>query len=563
MIHPASPRTDMSMPIASPAGRNGPDTIPVVLSMRDLSLSYEGADGELNPVVHEVSLDLRRGEILGIVGESGSGKSTTALASMGYRSPNVRVGGGEVLLGGTDLLTLDVPRLRTIWGRRIGFVAQQASLALNPSLRIGAQLAAPLKKHMALAGKALHDRQVELLRMVDLPDPEAALRRYSFQFSGGQQQRIAIALAMSCDPEILVMDEPTTGLDATTQARISDLLRALVRERNVAVIYVSHDLGLLHALADRIAVMLDGRIVETGAADDVVVRGRHPYTRALMAAAPRIGTANLPTPAAGASDALPVLRARAVVCTHPGAGEPSVHGIDLEVARGETLGIIGESGSGKSTLLRAIAGLMAPTAGSIDFQGDKLAPLVSKRPVRTRGEIQLIFQNPDSSLNPRQTVRSILTRPIRLFRPDVRRGDETAEIRRLLAAVRLPDSLIDRFPSELSGGQKQRIAIARAFAARPLLLLCDEITSALDVSVQAAILDLLKDLARENGVATVFVSHDLAVVRALAHSTIVMRHGRVVERGETGAVFADPRDPYTRALLEAVHDLPPGEAPHV
>lgn len=558
MIHSVTPKPGTMAQSSTGASQDTADA-PVVLTVKDLSLSYESSDGRLNPVVHNVDLELKRGEILGIVGESGSGKSTTALAAMGYRSPNVRVISGKVHFGDENLLALNVPQLRNVWGRRIGFVAQHAGLALNPSLRIGTQLAAPLQTHMGLSGAALTARQIELLQLVDLPEPEAALRRHAFQFSGGQQQRIAIALAMACDPDILVMDEPTTGLDATTQAKISDLLRRLVRDRQVSVIYVSHDLGLLHALADRIAVMLDGRIVETGPADDVVVRGTHPYTRDLMAAAPRIAGAQLLPPPATPPGAVPVLRSQAVVCTHAGARSPCVHGVDLEVSAGETLGIIGESGSGKSTFLRAIAGLMAPTSGSIAFEGAELKPLVSDRSVETRGLIQLIFQNPDSSLNPRQTIGAILSRPLRLFRKDVPRDREADEIRRLLDAVRLPHEMAGRYPSELSGGQKQRVAIARAFAARPRLLLCDEITSALDVSVQASILELLKDLASRNGVATVFVSHDLAVIRALAHRTIVMRHGRVVETGETSAVFANPRDSYTRELLEAVHDLPPGQ----
>jgi peptide/nickel transport system ATP-binding protein len=587
-----------------------------VLSIRGLTLAYENGDGGLSEVVREVDLTVKRGEILGLVGESGCGKSTLALAGIGYRTPGIRVLRGEARLGGRDdLLDLKPAALRRIWGSKVAFVSQQANLALNPSLRVGVQLADPLRRHLGLRGAALRQRQIELLAMVDIPDPPAALERYPFQFSGGQQQRIAIAIALSCRPEVLVLDEPTTGLDAATQVLLSDLLKGLVHRIGIGVIYVSHDLLLLHALANRIAVMYAGQIVELGTAAEVVSAARHPYTRALMLAAPSVEHPGMmvgipgrpPTstvrnacayaprcdfalPACRATDielldhaghpvrclradelpAMPrslqplpskvegeiILTVRGLRCTHPMATASTIHNLDLELRRGETVGIIGESGSGKSTLLRAIAGLLAPDAGEIAFQGQTLAPTVSARPRATRGALQLIFQNPDLSLNPRQSIRQILSRPIRLFRAPMSQGDENEEIARLLESVRLSRTVGDRFPSELSGGQKQRIAIARAFAARPAVLLCDEITSALDVSVQASVLQLLNQLAAESGAATIFVSHDLAVIRTLADHTAVMRNGLVVEAGPTGALFAAPTDPYTRTLLAAVHDLP-------
>ena len=592
-----------------------------LLRISDLSLAYATPGGAFNEVVRGVDLTLRRGEVLGLVGESGCGKSTTALAAMGYRSPGVRVLGGQVWLGGTDLMSLPLAELRTIWGRKAAFVSQQANLALNPSLRIGQQIADPLRRHMGLRGAALLRRQIELLQRVEIPNPERAIRRYPFEFSGGQQQRIAIAVALSCEPELLILDEPTTGLDATTQAHISVLLGGLVREKGVSVIYVSHDLALLHSIADRIAVMYAGQIVEVGTARAVVTAALHPYTRALMLAAPslerpgmvsgipgrppsstvkdacafadrcsqvrdacisadvpltvsdgghvvrclqaneRSAAASLLRPLSPAIAGEPVLAVRGLVCTHRNASAPTIRHIDLDLRRGETLGIVGESGSGKSTLLRAIAGLLPPTAGSIEFRGETLAATVSGRPRAQRGELQMVFQNPDSSLNPRHTVRAILSRPLRLFREGLGRSGETAEIERLLDAVQLPRLVLDRRPSELSGGQKQRIAIARAFAARPAVLLCDEITSALDVSVQASILELLGELAAQRGVATIFVSHDLAVVRMLASRTMVMRHGVVLESGPTAELFSAPRHDYTRTLLAAVHDLPRCEVP--
>jgi len=611
----------MTIDTASTMAASLPDTATqdgAALLIRGLTLAYVMPDNSLNEVVRDVDLTLRRGEILGLVGESGCGKSTIALAAIGYRSPDIQVLGGEAWLGKDDLLSLPRAALRAIWGRRVAFVAQQAALALNPSLQIGQLLADPIKRHLGLEGEALRRYQIELLQRVEIADPEIALKRYVFQFSGGQQQRLAIAIALSCRPEVLVLDEPTTGLDATTQAHISTLLETLVREDGVSVIYVSHDLALLHAIADRIAVMYAGQIVEVGDAHEVVQAPRHPYTRALMLAAPSIETpgmvsgipgrpplstvrgacayaarcpesrdacvrqdialepygrhlvrclraGELPPGAAALAPlkAVPVgdvvLSVRDLVCHYVRTIAPTVRGVSLDVRQGETIGIIGESGSGKSTFLRAIAGLLPPTSGTVEFRGQPLAGAVSSRPRAQRGDLQLIFQNPDSSLNPRQTVGSILSRPMRLFRDRLDRAQEHAELERLLDGVQLPRAVLQRYPAELSGGQKQRIAIARAFAANPAVLLCDEITSALDVSVQASILEILVRLSNERGVATVFVSHDLAVIRMLARTTLVMRDGAVVEAGPTADIFTTPRHEYTRTLLAAVHDLPRSE----
>ena len=585
-----------------------------IFQIENLSLAYVTRDGGLNEVVSAVDLALHRGEIVGLVGESGCGKSTTALAAISYKAPGMRVLSGRSRLGELDLLSLPARALRTIWGRRIGFVSQNAGAALSPSLRIGQQLRDPLRAHLGLRGGALRRRQIELLERVKIPDPKSALERYAFQFSGGQQQRIAIAIALSCKPDVLVLDEPTTGLDATTQHHISGLLSALVKETGVAVLYVSHDLALLHALADRIAVMYAGQIVESGSTDDVVRRPQHPYTRALMRAAPSLrrpgGIAGIPgrppsSVVKGSCAFAPrcayvlkacvardisllgpgthpvrcirvedidtgqhirsalstseigdvILEARDLFCTHPMARQPAIRRVSLTLRRGETLGIVGESGSGKSTLLRTLSGLLAPTSGVIAFHGAPLPARVVDRPQSVRREMQLVFQDPDSSLNPRHTVQAILTRPIKQFRDDVTASRVKEEIYGLLDAVRLPRSVLDRYPAELSGGQKQRIAIARAFAAKPSILLCDEITSALDVSVQAAILELLVELCAARGTGTIFVSHDLAVIRTMATRTIVMRHGQVCEEGASADLFAEPKHPYTKALFAAVHDL--------
>jgi peptide/nickel transport system ATP-binding protein len=587
-----------------------------VLDVRDLTVGYTRGDGDVNEVVWNVSLALEPGTITGLAGESGCGKSTTALAAIGYRSPGIRILGGRSLLDGVDLLTLDTRRLRGIWGRRVSYVAQSTSTALNPAIPVGRQLAQPLSVHMRLRGDALRKRQIELLHEMGLPDPEGALSRYPFQFSGGQQQRIAIAIALSCAPQVLLLDEPTTGLDVTTQARISALLRALVKDWDVATLYVSHDLALLGTIADRLAVMYAGEVVEEGTARRLSTAPRHPYSQALIAAVPsahlgravagipgrpparvvrdscsfaprcphvvaacRAGHVELgdlggghrarclraeeiaarpaqvsPLPS-GQSTPEPLLEVFDVSCRYAKAAGSAVQNVSFELVRGETLGIVGESGSGKSTLLRAITGLVAPTAGVIRLHGADLAPRAVKRSRSVRRELQIVFQNPDSSLNPRHTVFEAVRRPIRLFRDDVRRADARKAVSELLEAVKLPREVLHRYPVELSGGQKQRVALARAFAARPSVLLCDEVTSALDVSVQATIIELIAELSAEFGTAVVFVSHDLAVVRTIATRALVMRNGEVCERGETEQLFVSPSHPYTRELLAAIPEL--------
>ena len=590
-----------------------------VLTVDDLTVGYRREDGEPNVVVSNASITLHAGQILGLAGESGCGKSTTALAAIGYRAPGATVLRGTSRLEDVDLLSIPTSQLRKLWGRRIAYIAQSASQALNPAIPVGRQLAQPLHVHLGLGGEALRARQLELLEAVNLPDPSGSLVRYPHQFSGGQQQRIAIAIALSCRPDVLLLDEPTTGLDVTTQARISGLLRELVDRTGVAALYVSHDLSLLSTIADGLAVMYAGEVIEHTTADEMRQNPRHPYTQALLAAVPSVhqprAVSGIPgrPPAAVILDACsfaarcpyaddetrsthpelravgdghwvrclkaeeippyavvdrplvrqsangraPLLQVDDVWCEYKTLRGSStvVKGVSFELVRGETLGIVGESGSGKSTLLRAVAGLHPPARGTIVLEGKELAARAVKRSRAIRKEIQLVFQNPDSSLNPRQTVGEIVGRPIRLFRDDVSRRDERTAVEELLDAVKLPRGMRGRYAAELSGGQKQRVALARGFAARPSLLLCDEVTSALDVSVQATILELLAELAVEFETAVIFVSHDLAVVRTIASRAIVMKDGEVREQGETERLFVSPQDPYTRELLSAIPDL--------
>lgn len=587
----------------------------VTLSVRDLGVGYSVAKNTLVSVVHGVSFDLHRGQILGLAGESGCGKSTASLAAIGYRSATARIMSGASMLGDQDLLSLSRKDLRSLWGRRVSYVAQNATTALNPGLRVGEQLAQPLRHHLQLDGDALRERQVELFEAVQIPDPVASLRRYPHQFSGGQQQRIAIAIAIACRPDVLVLDEPTTGLDVTTQAKISQLLRSLVESEGMAGLYVSHDLALLAKVTDSLAVMYAGEIVEQGTSREVLTQPRHPYTRALMASVPSLreqrAVSSIPgrpphhvildqcsfaprcimvtdacratrpeledlgqghrarclrladtvttspqTPVASApaaGDA--ILSISALTARYPGSSLPTIAAIDLLVSQGETLGIVGESGSGKSTLLRCIAGLHAPDSGSMLYRGDALNPRAVRRPREIRRDIQLVFQNPETSLNPRHTVAQIIGRPLRLFRSDLSRSEIEPAVLALLDEVQLPRAFLHRYPSELSGGQKQRVCLARAFAAEPSLLLCDEVTSALDVSVQATILMLIDDLARRHGTAVIFVSHDLAVVRTVTQRALVMKDGRIVETGRTEELFTAPRQEYTRDLIAAIPDI--------
>lgn len=589
------------------------------LRVRDLSVGYTSSVGDTTQIVASVDLDLQPGRILGLAGESGSGKSTAALAALGYRRPGtVILGGTSVLAGGVDILAVSEAERRRLWGSRVAYVPQSAAASLNPGTTIGKQLAQPLLAHTKLRGRAVRARQVELMEQMGFPEPESVLSRYPFQFSGGQQQRISLALALACRPEVIILDEPTTGLDVTTQARTTALLRSLVSDLGISALYISHDLSLLAQVADDVAVMYAGEVVERSPMRAFVQRPKHPYSRALYditAGAEQghlVGGIPGSTPGAvvldgcafasrcefaqaGCRSSHPALQTidaahearchlvfelterpalvrdardvRAavpgpsllemddIVYTYKGTSSPVLKGVGLRVGAGETVGLVGESGSGKSTLLRVAAGLARPDAGEVRLDGERMNAEVRHRTSRQRRDVQLIFQNPDSSLNPRHSVGDILRRPLRLFRDDVPRRAEDGAVNELLDAVRLPSSYGSRFPHELSGGQRQRIAIARAFAAKPRLLLCDEITSALDVSVQATVLELLAGLARRTDVGIVFVGHDLAVVKAVADRTHVMRQGEVVEHGETTRLFASPTHPYTRELVNAAPEL--------
>ena len=595
------------------------------LAARSLSVAYGARKAEASQVLLDVSLELAPGRITGLAGESGAGKSTLALCLMGYRTAGQRVLSGEVDLAGSSITGASVKRLRGLWGSRLAYLPQDTSTSLNPALTIGRHFTESLARHQHLRHDAARRAAAQWLARVGIPGPEQALRRYPHQFSGGQQQRIAIALALCLEPAVLILDEPTTGLDVVTQAQVNGLVVELAREAGVAMLYVSHNLAMLATVSDDLAIMYAGQIVERGPVSSVYHAPQHPYTAALIAAVPTIesgerprgipgiprstvavgeccflercplraeqcrtsipmlavgehhearcvragerpgamapagGTAAreaLPPPPGVPDAAEPVLRVRAVSCTFGGRGRgPAVRAVDnvsVDVLAGRTVGIAGESGSGKSTLLKVIAGLLRADSGEVTIGGRALAPSAARGSAADRRAIQIVFQNPDSTLNPRHTIAQSLERPLRLFEPGLSRAGRRDRIAETMNQVRISPALLDRYPRGLSGGQRQRVAIARALLADPVVLLCDEVTSALDVSVQASIIELLLDLRATRQLAMIFVTHDLGVLRSVADEVIVMRGGTVRERGEITTVLRSPRDPYTRRLIDAI-----------
>ena len=554
-------------------------------------------------IVDQVAFTIAPGKVLGLVGESGSGKTTVGLALLGHARRGARVAAGSVRIGGVDLTALRDRDLRAVRGAKVAYIPQDPGTALNPALRIGTQLREVLDP-------AIRDTRVhEALEEVALPTEPAFLRRYPHQLSGGQQQRVAIAMAFAPRPSVIVCDEPTTGLDVTTQARVLETIRDLCRTHGVAGLYVSHDLAVVASLADHVAVMYAGRIVEHGPREAIFEAPRHPYTRRLLRAVPDIGgergiagiTGHAPLPGerpggcsfhprcslatercavedpaevavgvgwtvrclrAGEPDALPALSGGrpfdlpapddvllSVENLAAGYGSAQVLSeIDLVVGRNECLAIVGESGSGKTTLARCLGGLHREWTGTVRYDGAELATGARGRPASTRQEIQYIFQNPYSSLNPRRTVGQTIARQLELFE-SVPKREVGARVNEVLERVSLSRRAANRFPDELSGGERQRVAIARALVVQPRLLLCDEVTSALDVSVQAAIVELLAEVREQLGLTMIFITHNLALIRSVADSVVVMTQGRIVERGAVEDVFTAPASSYTRELL--------------
>jgi peptide/nickel transport system ATP-binding protein len=538
-----------------------------LLRIEGLSLDYPTEAGTFR-AVDDVSFDVRRGEIFGLAGESGAGKSTVAAAILGLIDAPGRIAAGRLVLGGTDLAAADPAVMRALRGRRIGAVFQDPLTALNPVLTVGRQVAWAVERVTDRTGRAARARAAELLEAVGLPEPRVQMRRYPHQLSGGMRQRVVIAIALAGDPDLVIADEPTTALDVSIQKGVLDLLRAMCRDRGVGVILVTHDMAVMAETADRLAVMRHGRIVEAGPCRALIAAPTHPYVRRLIAAVPpsdrRLerfeGVEDAPAaPAAAAAPAAPAAP-RAV----PGDGPAlevedlrvefgslvAVEGASFAVAPGESFGVVGESGSGKSTLVRAAAGLVRKARGTVRLHGRDVTARGTDRAVRQASlGMQMVFQDPFSSLDPRQSVVECIMEPMAVHDlvPRRARRDRAAA---LLARVGLGGEALDKMPHQFSGGQRQRICIARALVMEPSVLICDEPTSALDVSVQAAILNLMKDLQAERGLALVFISHDLSVVRQMCDRTAVMERGRIVELAPTERIFEAPEHPYTRRLRD-------------
>jgi ABC-type microcin C transport system duplicated ATPase subunit YejF len=522
-----------------------------VLTVRNLNVRFRLHDGEVH-AVKNVNLDVARGEIVAVVGESGSGKSQTVMAAMGLLASN-GVATGSANYRGTDLLKLSQRELNRIRGAKITMIFQEPMTSLDPLYSVGDQIAEPLMEHAGLSKAAARERAVELLRLVQIQQPERRVNSYPHELSGGQRQRIMIAMALANDPDILIADEPTTALDVTIQAQILTLLKSLQARLGMAIVFITHDLNIVRRFADRVYVMRAGEVVEDGPVAEIFSKPQHEYTKLLLAAEPSGTKSSIP------DDAPPLLDAGNIKVTfHIGGGFfkggafelIAVNGVSLTLHKEQTIGIVGESGSGKSTLGRALLKLL-PSEGTIRFEGRDLKSLDLAKERWVRRELQIVFQDPYGSLSPRLTVGQIVTEGLLVHEPELTRAERDRRAVLALAEVQLDPSTRNRYPHEFSGGQRQRIAIARTMILKPKVVVLDEPTSALDRSVQKEIVELLRNLQQLHGLSYLFISHDLAVVRAMADEVIVMKDGKVVERGCTEEVFADPKDPYTRALMAA------------
>jgi len=523
-----------------------------ILEVTDLDLDF-WVDGTWYPAAKKLNYDVKAGEVLAIVGESGSGKSSSSMALLGLTPQNGRVA-GSAKLGGRELIGISDGKLRSIRGKDVAVIFQEPMTALNPVYTIGFQIAESLRTHLDMTPLDAEKRAVELLKMVEIPNPEASIRKYPHQLSGGQRQRAMIAMAISCDPLLLIADEPTTALDVTVQAEILDLLRNLRTRLNSAIILITHDMGVVADLADKVIVMKDGAIVESGSVSDIFTKPTQPYTKELLAAVPhlRIGATDIPVTSRQGEAVVELID---VAIEYPKHGRVpafrAVEDFNLTIHPGEVVGLVGESGSGKTTVGRACVGLLPVAEGSLVVQGVDLTTASRARMREIRRTIGIVFQDPGSSLNPRFPIGQSIGEPLLLSGRGT--GDViNKRVEELLDQVELPRSFRNRYPHELSGGQRQRVGIARALALSPSLLVADEPTSALDVSVQARFLDLLQGLQDRLKFACLFISHDLAVVDMLSDRIAVMNKGRLVEVGTPDQILRNPKDPYTQRLIAAV-----------
>ncbi|MGB7243259.1 MAG: ABC transporter ATP-binding protein [Sulfitobacter sp.] len=524
-----------------------------IITIKNLRIEGRPPGGAYVSIVKDVSLNVRKGEVLALIGESGSGKSTISLAAMGFARPGCRIAGGEVWLNGRNIMALSPRERHALRGDEVSYVAQSAAASFNPALRIGKQVIEAPLWHGVGDAAALTATTVELYRKLDLPNPETVGQKFPHQVSGGQLQRLMAAMAMSCGPDLLILDEPTTALDVTTQIEVLKAFKDIIRDQGTAAIYVTHDLAVVAQVADRILVLKNGEMVEEGPTDQILHNPQHEYTRTLMAAvrpAPHL-VDHVDASAAQA----PVVSVRNVTA---GYGTLTIlSDVSVDVPAASVVGVIGESGCGKSTLARVVAGLTPLRTGEIMLDGQVAAPNLNDRPRAALKDCQIVFQMADTALNPRQRISDILGRPLEFYQ-GLKGSARADRIGDLLELVDLPRNFASRYPGELSGGQKQRINLARALAADPKVILCDEVTSALDTVVAAGVIELLKSLKDKLGVAYMFISHDLSTVASFADEVVVLYAGRVVEQGPSRAVFSPPFHPYTKLLFSSVPEMRQG-----
>lgn len=524
--------------------------MPELLSVRDLKIeatSYPpGEPPKRVTIVDGVSFDLQKGKVLGLIGESGAGKSTIGLSALAYGRGGAEITGGQVLLDGTDILPLGKSGIRRIRGARVCYVAQSAAAAFNPAHRLGDQVIEATVKHGLMTKEEARKRALYLFRVLGLPNPETFGERYPHQVSGGQLQRAMTAMALCSNPELIVFDEPTTALDVTTQIDVLAAIKHAIEATHTAALYITHDLAVVAQISDDIMVLRHGKTVEYGSVQQIIEAPRQDYTRALV---------NVRQEArAEAGDQSSALLKIENISAQYSNGFRVLHDVSLHVPKGQTLAVVGESGSGKSTLARVITGLLPPSDGRISFDGKPLTPALKDRSRQELRRIQLIYQMADTAMNPRQTVRDIIGRPL-TFYDGLHGAAKTARVKELLDQIEMGNGFIDRYPAELSGGQKQRVAIARALAAKPELILCDEPTSALDPLVAEGILKLLLKLQEESHLSYVFITHDIAIVRAIADSVAVMHRGKLVRFGPKSQALSPPFDDYTDLLLKSVPEM--------
>ncbi|MGR5275681.1 ABC transporter ATP-binding protein [Vibrio rotiferianus] len=535
-----------------------------ILSVSNLSVSFTTNDGIVD-AVKNVSFDLQAGETLSIVGESGSGKSVSTNALMRLLPDNAILhSNSSITFEGESILDKSERQMQSIRGDRIGMIFQEPMTSLNPYMRVGIQVAEAIICHRSVTKKQAKTRVLELFDLVHLPNPQQAYDKYPHEFSGGQLQRIMIAMALINEPDILIADEPTTALDVTVQAEVLYLIKEIQAKMGMAILFITHDLGVVKHFADRVLVMCKGEVVEEGITETLFSDPQHDYTKMLINSIPK---GNKDPIEEGATELLRVddIRVKFLVKPHFIASKneyfEAVKGISLELKQGETLGIVGESGSGKSTLGRALIGLL-PSTGKIQFKGQDLALLTDKERFALKKDVQMVFQDPYGSLSPRMTVGEIITEGLTVHQPQMSKAERMQKARDVLREVRLDPASINRYPHEFSGGQRQRIAIARALILEPSFILLDEPTSALDRSVQLTVIDLLKDLQKKHNIGYLFISHDLSVVKALSDRVLVMQKGEVMEQGTAEEIFHNPKSDYTRKLIDASFDLENNENQH-